>query len=129
MIVYREGHALDYEALAELFESVGWGERAADRVRLVGMVRASPWVVSAWEGDRLVGFCRAITDGYTTAYVTDVLVADAYRRQGIATALMERLMRGREAIRFVLRAEPEVQPLYLRLGFEPAPTMLRRKPR
>jgi GNAT superfamily N-acetyltransferase len=127
MIGYRTDHELDYEAVARLFEAVGWGERAADRARLEALVRASLWVVSAWEGGELVGFGRAISDGLTTAYVTDVCVRPDRQRRGIGTGVVEALLRGRDEIQFVLRAEPQYQPLYRKLGFEPARTMLRRR--
>lgn len=129
MIVYRDDHALDMEGLARLFRSVGWGERSADVALLAAIVKASTWVVSAWEGDEIVGFARAISDGYTNAYVTDVLVHEAYRREGIATAMVRRLMADRDHIHFVLRAEPHLHPLYEKVGFVPATTMLRRKRR
>lgn len=35
-------------------------------------------------------------------------------------------MEGHERIAFVLRARPEVQPFYRKLGYEPAADMLRR---
>lgn len=127
MITHRTDHDLDYEALARLFDAVGWGERAADRGRFEAMVRASLWVVSAWEEGELVGFGRAISDGFTSAYLTDVCVRPERQRRGIAAAMVAELLRGRDHIHFVLRAEPRFQPLYLRLGFEPAPTMLRRR--
>lgn len=132
MIALRDGSvadwdALDWQALGDLYRSVGWGERAVDAERMQAVVRGSLWVVTAWDEGRMVGFVRAISDGLTTAYVTDVMVHEGYRRQGVATALVQRLMAGRDAIHFVLRAEPELHPLYLKVGFVPAPTMLRRR--
>jgi GNAT superfamily N-acetyltransferase len=126
MIALRDDHGLDYAALGELYRSVGWGERAADPARLEAMVRGSRWIASAWDDGRLVGFARAISDGVTTAYVTDVMVHESVRRRGIASALVRRIMAGRDQIHFVLRAEPEHHPLYMKVGFVPAPTMLRR---
>ena len=126
MIVLRDDHEIDRAALGELYRSVGWGERAADPGRLEAVVRGSLWVASAWDEGHLVGFARAISDGVTTAYVTDVMVAESHQRRGIASALVKRLMAGREEIHFVLRAQPEHHPLYQKVGFVPAPTMLRR---
>lgn len=126
MTELRDGHVLDYVSLARLFSEVGWGERSEDPILFEALVRASPWVASAWVGGEAVGFARAITDGLTTAYLTDVCVHPDHRRRGLATRLVQRILEGRDGIHFVLRAEPLYHPLYLKLGFEPAPTMLRR---
>jgi len=127
LIAYLGDHDLDYRALAALYDRVGWGERAEDPRRLEAMIRGSLWVMSAWDGPRAIGFARAISDGVTNGYVTDVMVDPDHRRAGIAGELVRRLLLGKDEIHFVLRAEPEFHPLYERQGFVPAPTMLRRR--
>lgn len=125
-ISYREDHDVSLDRLASLFEAAGWQVRAADRDRLGRLVRGSLWLCSAWDGPRLVGFARAISDGATTAYVSDVVVESGYRRRGIASTMMRRLMHGRDEVQFMLRAEGSVVPFYAGLGFEPAADVLRR---
>ncbi len=127
MITYSDAHDVDHGALAALYRRVGWGERADDPSRFSEMLRGSRWIVSAWDGTRAVGFGRAISDGVTNGYVTDVMVDPDHRRRGIASELVRRLLLGKDEIHFVLRAEPELHPLYLQRGFIPAPTMLRRR--
>ena len=46
--------------------------------------------IGAYDGDRLVGALRLLTDGYEWTVVTDFLVAPAYRRRGIGSALWRR---------------------------------------
>jgi GNAT superfamily N-acetyltransferase len=75
----------------------------------------------AYEGPRLVGFVRVVTDKATFAWVCDVFVVEDRRRRGIADALMA-----------VVLAHPELQGLrrwslvtrdahavYRRHGFQP----------
>jgi ribosomal protein S18 acetylase RimI-like enzyme len=127
MITYRRDHAaIDLPQLGALFVTAGWGWRAEDPVKLAATVEGSRFVASAHDGDRLVGFARAISDGVTNAYVTTVAVLPAYRRRGIGAELVRRLLEGRDTIRFVLHANPDVQDFYRKLGFEDAPDMLRR---
>ena len=45
----------------------------------------------AWEGRRLVGFIRALSDGRLSASVEDALIDDRYRDQGLGRALWQRL--------------------------------------
>ena len=124
MITYCKAHdAIDIPQLGALFISAGWGWRAEDPVKLAATVEGSRYVVAAKDGDRLVGFARAISDGVTNAYVTTVAVLPAYQGRGIGAELVKRLLEGKETIRFVLHANPDVQDFYRKLGFEDAPDM------
>jgi GNAT superfamily N-acetyltransferase len=72
-----------------LFQEVGWWpERTGDDVTAV--LGSGP-AVGAWEGDRLIGFARAISDGRVRAYIEDVIVAAAHRRSGVGHALIQAL--------------------------------------
>jgi ribosomal protein S18 acetylase RimI-like enzyme len=127
MIDYRDGPLeVDLAQLARLFDSVGWEHRTRDAERLAQMVRDSMYNLSAYEGATLVGYVRAISDGAFNAYVPNVAVLPAYQRRGIGRELVRRLLDGRDQITFVLHAEPEVHPFYLRSGFSLATDMLRR---
>ena len=46
--------------------------------------------IGAYDGDRLVGALRLLTDGYEWTVVTDFLVAPSHRRRGIGSALWRR---------------------------------------
>jgi ribosomal protein S18 acetylase RimI-like enzyme len=140
MIVYRTDHsAIDLPQLATLFRTAGWAWRAEDPVKLAALLEGSRFVSSAHDDGAsapgaarstpegvLVGFCRAISDGVTNAYVSTVAVLPEYRGKGIGAELVKRLLEGRDTIRFVLHAAPGVQGFYRKLGFEDASDMLRR---
>ena len=117
---------VDLAQLAELYRSVGWNDRASEPERIAEAVRNSLWIVTAWESGKLVGFCRAFSDGAFTAYVGDVLVNPTHQGRGVGRELVRRLMADRDRIAFVLKAAPPVQPFYAKLGFAPAPDMFRR---
>ncbi len=122
---FRDTHDIDIEQLAALFASVGWQARAADRARLRQQVVGAMFVVSAWDGDKLAGFARAISDGATNAYISTVAVLPTHQRQGIGRELIHRLISGREGLLFVLHADAGVTEFYLKCGFERAENMLR----
>jgi GNAT superfamily N-acetyltransferase len=127
-ITYRDDHDIDLDQLTVLFNAVGWERRTADRERLAQLVRGSMFVVSAWEGDRLVGFARAISDGAANAYISTVAVLPEYQKRGIGRAIIQRLLAGHDGIQFVLHSEHAI-PFYLHLdaGFEPIANMLVRR--
>jgi ribosomal protein S18 acetylase RimI-like enzyme len=128
MITYTDSHDIDLDQLSVLFNSVGWERRTADRSRLAQLVRGSMWVVSAWDGEKLVGFARAVSDGATNAYISTVAVLPEDQGQGLGREIMRRLIDEHDGIQFVLHANDNAYPFYLHLnlGFEPINNMLRR---
>ncbi|NNU28593.1 GNAT family N-acetyltransferase [Isoptericola sediminis] len=68
-----------------------------------------------------VAYARAVTDGVTFAWVADVIVDPAHRRQGLGTRIIDGLMADLEALglkRVLLKASPEGHELYRRAGFD-----------
>ena len=49
-------------------------------------------VISAWDGDKLIGLVRALDDGETVAFLHYLLVDPAYQGQYIGDELMKRIM-------------------------------------
>ncbi len=117
-IAYHDTQDVDIFQLARLFEETGSSERAGDTGRLARLVSGSTLVQSAWDGDRLVGFARAISDGVSDAYISDVAVLEDYQRYGIGRELVLRLMRGRDDIHFVLSAPAPLEKYYAEIGFQ-----------
>ena len=67
--------------------------------------------------DHVVGTARALSDGVCNAYVVDVWTQKRYRRQGIATAMMDRLLM-RLSGQHVYLFTDDAMPFYQRLGFQ-----------
>jgi ribosomal protein S18 acetylase RimI-like enzyme len=125
-MLYRDGPPVDPAQLSDLFAAVGF-TRPRDAAHMNAMVEGSRWVVSAWDGDRLVGFARCISDGVDNAYVSTVAVHPDHQRRGIGREMMRRLMDGREGIKFVLHTQPAARRLYESLGYVDATNMLVRE--
>lgn len=68
MITYTEEKKFTQEQVQELFLSVGWisGEYP---IRLHKALMHSSTVVTAWDGDRLVGLARVLDDSEMVAYM------------------------------------------------------------
>jgi hypothetical protein len=125
-ITYRDTKDVDLFQLARLFERAGWHHRTRDLGRLARLVTHSMYVVSAWRGDTLVGFARAISDGVSNAYISTVAVLEDEGQKEILHQLIRRLMDGRDEITFVLQAVPALASFYTEEGFEPAEEMYHR---
>ena len=82
----------------------------------------SQHVAIAWDGDRVVGMARMLSDGVCNSYLLDVWTASSHRRQGIATAMLEDLMHRVPGQHIGLQTEAE--DFYRSLGFKEQPAFM-----
>lgn len=88
MITYTEEKKFDNKSVVDLFSSVGWVS-AQYPTRLYKALMHSSTVITAWDGDRLVGLVRVLDDSELVAYMHYVLVHPDYHGQGIAGTMVE----------------------------------------
>lgn len=102
---------------------------AFDNGRTPGALRrsfeAAQFVAIAWEGRRVIGTARMLSDGVCNAYLIDVWTWSARRRQGIARAMVERLVAAVPGQHVGLQTD-DAQAFYASLGFAPQPEFLSR---
>lgn len=109
----------DIESARTLLIETGFARKAANFETFAGSIAASQIVLVAVEGDEVIGFLRAITDGLFNGYISSVAVAPKYQRRGIGTALMNEAVGRSPDITWILRAgRPGVAEFYRRLGFQ-----------
>jgi GNAT superfamily N-acetyltransferase len=100
-----------------LYDHAGWWPERT--LAAIGQVLDSAPAVGAWNGERLVGFARAVTDGNFRAYIEDVVVHEAWRRQGVATLMMACLLDELKGIPVVsLFCKAGLVPVYQGQGFQ-----------
>ena len=68
-----------------------WAAGREHRV-VADLIASAHRVVGLYGGGELVGFCRAVSDGVTFAYLADVYVLDAHRGDGRGLALVEEMV-------------------------------------
>ena len=118
-IEYKESKDFTIPELQRLFLSVKW-ESGNYPEKLVRAMHNSTHVISAWDGDKLVGLVRALDDGETVAFLHYLLVDPAYQGQHIGDELMRRIMRYFRNLLYVkiMPSDPKTIPLYERYGFQ-----------
>ena len=88
LITYTDEKIFTPQQLAELFLSVRWVVgKYPDRLHKALM--NSSYVISAWDGNRLVGLIRVMDDSELVCFINYVLVHPDYQGQGIAGHLLE----------------------------------------
>jgi predicted N-acetyltransferase YhbS len=118
-INYRTGNDLDLDVVLELYHASTLGERrpVKDRQRMSDMLAHANLVVTAWEGERIVGLSRALTDFSFVTYLSDLAVRVSHQRQGIGRELIRRTQAAAPAAMLLLLAAPAAQDYYPHLGF------------
>lgn len=96
------------------------GERRPieDRACIEGMVRNANLTVTAWEGEKLVGIARSVTDFHYACYLSDLAVDVEYQHAGLGRELVSRTqgeLGPRCKIRLV--SAPAAAGYYPKLGF------------
>jgi len=123
-IQYRTGNALDLEQVIELYEASTLGERRPiqDRPRFSGMLKNANLVITAWDGDLLVGIARSLTDFNHFTYLADLAVRVSHQKRGIGKELVRltQVHSGPET-NILLLAAPAAEKYYSRIGFAHAP--------
>jgi len=125
MITYRVGNDLDLDQFIELYHASTLGERRPvdNRESMADMLRHANLVVTAWDGDLLVGISRSFTDYAFVAYLSDLAVRVSHQKQGIGKELIRRT---REHLKpgayLVLLAAPKAVDYYPHIGFQKHPS-------
>lgn len=83
----RQIKAID---VMRLYNDVGWWEERLEK-DIEEMLNKVP-SVGAWNDDTLIGFARAVSDGKFRAYIEDVVIHTSYRKEGIGTKLVSKLL-------------------------------------
>lgn len=89
-----------------------------DREIVADMIRHANLVITAWDGELLVGISRTLTDFTYVAYLADLAVRASHQKRGIG-AEMIRLTREAMGPRsmIVLLAAPAAVEYYPKIGF------------
>lgn len=124
MIRYRLGNNLNLDQVIDLYRASKLGERRPvdDRARMAAMLRNANLVITAWDGDLLVGISRAFSDFAYATYLSDLAVRVSHQRRGIGKELIRITQREGSPAYVVLLAAPLAVDYYPHIGFSPHPS-------
>lgn len=124
MIEYRDNATITAEEAIDLYRRSTLGERRPihNIQTFEAMLKNANLTITAWDGEKLVGISRSLTDFSYVAYLADLAVDQQYQRSGIGKQLIEetKARLGSECM-IVLLAAPKANEYYEHIGFEHNP--------
>ncbi|MFH2057708.1 MAG: GNAT family N-acetyltransferase [Pseudomonadota bacterium] len=112
--------------MIQLYQQAGWWEPSPDGTTdfLKSIVKNSALFAGVFDGKKMIGMGRALSDLASDAYIQDVVVLKPYRGRGIGGKIIQLLVeklkqKGVDWIGLV--AEPGTSSFYEKLGFQPMP--------
>ena len=120
MIDFKVNAVVTVDQFIALLNASTLSERrpVEDRLCMEGMIANSNLVVTAWDGDTLVGIARCVTDFHYACYLSDLAVHKDYQRTGIGRrlqALAQQQLGPR--CKLILVAAPAAAQYYAPLGY------------
>ena len=116
-IEYSNSRNIPVDQLIRLYKSVGWSSADKPEALQRAMTDCHS-LITAWDGDRLVGLANAISDGHLVVYYPHLLVDSDYQRRGIGRQLMRVLMARYDGFhQQVLVADGLATGFYSKCGF------------
>ena len=117
---YKNTHEFSEQDLKDLFLSVEWSSGHFPD-KLVVAMKNFKTVISAWDGNKLVGMICAMDDGIMNAYVHYLLVRPEYQGKGIGKVLVDKVHEiYKDYLRIVVVAYNEELAFYEHCGFKKA---------
>jgi GNAT superfamily N-acetyltransferase len=124
MIQYRDDAHISAEQAIDLYIRSSLGERRPihNKETFEAMLKNANLIITAWDGEKLVGISRVLTDIAYVAYLADLAVDQDYQRAGIGKQLIaETQSRLGPDCMIVLLAAPKANEYYGHIGFEHNP--------
>jgi len=120
-IQYAHSRSINRDSFIDLLKRSTLAERRpVDSPACIdAMLEHGNLLCTAWDGERLVGVARSVTDFEYCCYLSDLAVDLAYQHQGIGKELI-RLTQSRlgERATVILLAAPKATEYYPKVGFE-----------
>ena len=113
MIGYKKNDTISFEEIFPLYEAVGWTNYTSNPTMLQNALEHSLFLISARDEEgNLIGFLRAVGDGFSIVYIQDIIVLPEYQRQGIGTQLLRQTLEYfKEVYQMILTTDSELKTL------------------
>jgi predicted N-acetyltransferase YhbS len=118
---YETSRPISADEFIDLLKRSTLAERRPvdDQECIQAMLQHANLLCTAWDGEKLVGIARSVTDFEYCCYLSDLAVDEKYQKQGIGKQLI-RLTRSKlgHKAKVILLSAPKAEAYYPKVGFE-----------
>jgi GNAT superfamily N-acetyltransferase len=120
-ITYTLDRRPEIDAIRALYAASPLRRPIGDPERIAKMFEHANVVISAWDGERLVGLLRGWTDFAFDGYVCDLAIHPGYQKQGVGRRLLDEAAALGPGIHWILLASPLAKAYYGHIGWNLLP--------
>ena len=119
LIILRDDKVIAPKDLIYLFSSVGWCKNIRPH-DLARAIRNSTNVITAWQGDILVGLVRSMDDGCWQSNIDCIVVHKDYQQKGIGSRILKALLDRIDHIEYISVSSNKIDDVkfYEKFGFK-----------
>jgi GNAT superfamily N-acetyltransferase len=119
-IEIKETKEINIEKIIKLYKANKWSSAKKPDLLYKALMNSDS-LITAWDGDRLVGLGNAISDGYLVVYYPHLLVHPDYQGKGIGKIIVDRFQKKYGNFhQQMLTADGKAIDFYRKCGFEKA---------
>ena len=119
-IEIKETKEVNKEKIIELYQANKWSSAEKPDLLYKALMNSDS-LITAWDGNRLVGLGNAISDGYLVVYYPHLLVHPDYQGKGIGRMIVDRFQKKYENFhQQMLTADGRAIDFYRKCGFKKA---------
>ena len=116
---FRDSKRIDLDQLVRHYQ-YGWWSQNRKKADVKKMLENSNVAISLWDGKKLIGFARVLTDYVYRATVWDVIIHPDYQGQGLGKLIMDKVLNHPKLkkVSYFWLITSDKQSFYKKLGFK-----------
>ena len=119
-IEIKETKEINKEEIIKLYQANKWSSAEKPDLLYKALMNSDS-LITAWDGNRLVGLGNAISDGYLVVYYPHLLIHPDYQGRGIGGMIVDRFQKKYGNFhQQMLTADGKAIDFYRKCGFEKA---------
>jgi predicted N-acetyltransferase YhbS len=118
---YETSRQISADEFIDLLKRSTLAERRPvdDRKCIQAMLQHANLLCTAWDGEKLVGVARSVTDFEYCCYLSDLAVDEKYQKKGVGKELIRQTKsKLGEKAKVILLSAPKAETYYSKIGFD-----------